>query len=414
MNRDRLLERFLRYVAIDTMANESATSYPSSAGQLKLGRLLADELITLGLPDVCHDDFGLVVATVPATVPHPVPVVAFNAHVDTSPETSGANVKPQIIERYHGGDIILRGDTSKVIRVTDNPELDQLHGCTLITTDGTTLLGADDKAGVAIIMETAAYLMEHPEIPHGPLRILFTCDEEIGHGVDHVDLQKLGAQACYTLDGAGANTLDVETFSADLAVVKIRGVNIHPSIAKGRMVNALRAAGTFLDRLPRTTLAPESSEGREGFLHPYVVQGGVAEVTIKVLLRDFDTANLRAHADRLQEIADCVEEEMAGIRCDLQVTPQYRNMADGLQRESRVVEHVQQAHARLGRTLRLTIIRGGTDGSMLTAKGLPTPNLSSGQHTPHSPLEWACLDEMVQAVEVLVELAQVWAESAQP
>ena len=411
MNSARLLERFLRYVAVNTMADDTAKTYPSSPGQLELGHMLATELSDLGLADVCHDEHGLVMATLPATVAGHVPVIALNAHLDTSPETSGANVRPQVIRNYAGGDIVLPGDPSKVIRVADNPELEQLRGSTLITSDGTTLLGADDKAGVAIIMEAVTYLTEHPEVPHGPLRILFTCDEEIGHGVDHVDLQQLGAHVCYTLDGAGANTIDVETFSADLATVTIRGVNIHPSIAKGRMVNALRAAGLFLSRLPRDTLAPESSDGRQGFLHPYVIQGGVAEVTIKILLRDFNTSTLADHAQLLRNSAQAMEREIAGVKFDVQVQTQYRNMADGLQREPRAVQFAQEAHARLGRTAQLTIIRGGTDGSMLTAKGLPTPNLSSGQHTPHSPLEWACLDEMVLAAEVLVETAQVWCEN---
>ena len=410
MKSEQLLERFLRYVAIDTMANESSETYPSSPGQLELGRLLARELTELGLSDVCHDEHGLIYATIPATVDVPVPVIALNAHLDTSPETTGANVQPQVIRSYRGGDITLPGDANKVIRVADNPELEQLHGCTLITTDGTTLLGGDDKAGVAIIMETAAYLVQHPEIPHGPIRILFTCDEEIGHGVDHVDMEQLQADVCYTLDGAGADMVDVETFSADLAMVTVRGVNIHPSIAKGRMVNAMRAAGTLLDRLPRQTLAPESSDGRDGFLHPYVIQGGVAEVVIKVLVRDFDTSALQQHANLLRQLAANVEREVPGTTLEVAVTPQYRNMADGLRAEPRAVKCVEAAHTRLGRTARLTIIRGGTDGSMLTAKGLPTPNLSSGQHTPHSPLEWACLDEMLQASELLVALAQVWSQ----
>jgi tripeptide aminopeptidase len=353
----------------------------------------------------------LVMATLPATAGGRGPVVAWNAHLDTSPETSGANVRPQVIGNYAGGDIVLPGDPGKVIRVADNPELEKLRGSTLITSDGTTLLGADDKAGIAIIMEAVTYLTEHPALPHGPLRILFTCDEEIGHGVDYVDLRQLGAHVCYTLDGAGANTIDVETFSADLATVTIRGVNIHPSIAKGRMINALRAAGIFLSRLPRDTLAPESSDGRDGFLHPYVIQGGVAEVTLKILLRDFNTSTLVDHAQLLRNSAEAVEREIAGVKFDIQVRTQYRNMAEGLQREPRAVEFAGKAHARLGRTAQLTVIRGGTDGSMLTAKGLPTPNLASGQHTPHSPLEWACLEEMVLAAEVLVEIAQVWSDN---
>ncbi|MHB0961444.1 MAG: peptidase T [Pirellulaceae bacterium] len=412
MNSARLLERFLRYVAVDTMANDNAQTYPSSPGQLELGRMLAGELSEAGLTDVRHDRYGLVMATLPATVDHDVPVVAFNAHLDTSPETSGAQVRPQVIRNYLGGDIVLPGDPGQVIRVAENRELEQLRGATLITSDGTTLLGADDKAGVAIIMEMAEYLTEHPEVPHGPVRILFTCDEEIGHGVDHVDLPQLAAHVGYTLDGAGANTIDVETFSADLATVTVRGINIHPSIAKGRMVNAVRAAGCLLDRLPRHMLAPESSAGREGFLHPYVVQGGVAEVTLKILLRDFDTSVLADHARLLNDHARDVERAFEGVRIDVQVRAQYRNMADGLAREPRAVQFAQEAHTRLGRTALLTIIRGGTDGSLLTAKGLPTPNLSSGQHAPHSPLEWACLDEMILATELLQELVQVWSEKA--
>jgi tripeptide aminopeptidase len=412
MNPERLLERFLRYVAVDTMADDTAKTYPSSAGQLELGKMLATELTALGLADVRHDEHGLVLATIPATAAGPLPVVAWNAHLDTSPETSGAHVRPQIIRHYPGGDIGLPGDPSKVIRVADNPELEQLHGATLITSDGTTLLGADDKSGVAVIMEAVNHFQEHADLPHGPIRVLFTCDEEIGHGADYVDLERLGADVCYTLDGAGANMVDVETFSADLATVTIRGVNIHPSIAKGRMVNALRAAGLFLSRLPRDTQAPESCDGRDGFLHPYSIQGGVGEVTIKILLRDFDTSVLADHARLLHDLAREVELAIPRVQCDVQVQAQYRNMADGLQREPRAVAFAQEAHARLGRTAQLTIIRGGTDGALLTARGLPTPNLSSGQHTPHSPLEWACLEEMVLAAEVLVETARVWCEKA--
>ena len=296
MNAQRLLERFLRYVAVDTMANDQSVTCPSSPGQLELGKQVAEELAQLGLADVSHDEHGIIMATVPATIDAAVPVVAFNAHLDTSPETSGADVRPQVIRDYGGGDIRLPGDPSRVIAVADNPELKTLVGCTLITTDGTTLLGADDKAGVAIIVEAAQYLLEHPELKHGPIRILFTCDEEIGHGVDHVDLTKLGADVGYTLDGAGSDMIDVETFSADLAIVTVRGVNIHPSIAKDRMVNALRGAGSLLAKMPRESLAPESSADRNGFLHPYVIEGGVAEVTIKILLRDFDTAALSQHA----------------------------------------------------------------------------------------------------------------------
>lgn len=407
----QLKERFLRYVAVETTANPETDTYPSSQGQFTLGKVLVDELKQIGIEDVVQDDRGLVWATIPATDPNARAVVAFNSHLDTSPEAPGANVQAQVIEDYQGGDIRLPGDPRQVIRVADNPELDTLHGCTLITTDGTTLLGGDDKAGLAIIIQLAATLVDRPEIRHGPIRLLFTCDEEIGRGVNWVNLDRLGADACYTLDGPGSGTIDVETFSGDLAVVRIRGVNIHPSIAKGRMVNAIRVAGTLLEKLPYDSISPETTEGRQGFLHPYVLQGQVDEVVLRVLLRDFDTANLELLAARLREATREAIREWPGAEIEMEVTAQYRNLGDGLTRDPRVVEFAEKAHLRLGRDAKREIIRGGTDGSRLTELGLPTPNLSSGQHNPHSPLEWSCLDEMVQAVEVLVELAQVWAEA---
>ncbi|HUT08969.1 MAG TPA: peptidase T [Thermoguttaceae bacterium] len=410
MDRSRLLERFLRYVTIDTTAREGAQEYPSSPGQLELGRMLLDELRTIGIEDARQDEHGVVLATIPPTSDPPGPTIAFCAHLDTSPETPGLGVKPQVIENYAGGHIALPGDPSRVIRTDENPELDQLHGCTLITSDGTTLLGADDKAGVAVIVETAAWLAEHPEIPHGPVRICFTCDEEVGRGVDKLDLKQIGAAACYTLDGQGADTIDVETFSADLAVVTVHGVNIHPSIAKDRMTNAVRAAADFLQRLPRDRLSPETTEDRQGFLHPYEIGGGVGEVRLRILLRDFDTARLAEQAELLNGAAAATEREFPGAKIDVNVTKQYRNMSQGLTKEPRAVAHAEEALKRLGRTGQRTIVRGGTDGSRLTELGLPTPNLACGQHTPHSPLEWACLDEMVAAVEWLAKLTEVWAE----
>lgn len=414
MNAERLLARFLQYVQIDTTANEASQSYPSSAGQWELGALLVRQLRELGLDDVQQDGHGLVWATIPATVAGDLPVIAFNAHLDTSPETSGTNVRPQVIRNYGGGDLVLPGDPQQVIGVSENPALKALHGATLITTDGTTLLGGDDKAGLAVIVEAAAQLLEHPEVAHGPIRILFTCDEEIGRGVNHVDLGKLGATVCYTLDGSGAGEIDVETFSADLATVTVRGVNIHPSIAKGRMVNAVRAAGEFLARLPHDRLAPEVTDGRLGFIHPYHLDGGVGQAVIKLILRDFETAQLARHADLLRELAAGVEVAFPGVKIEVAITRQYRNMGNGLVREPRAVEYAEQAHRRLGIPPRRTIVRGGTDGALLTEKGLPTPNLSTGQHNPHSRLEWACLDEMVLATRVLVELVQVWAAPPQP
>ncbi|MCA9167449.1 MAG: tripeptide aminopeptidase PepT, partial [Planctomycetales bacterium] len=316
MSIDRLLERFLRYVQIDTTANDQTDEYPSSAGQWDLGRMLADELHGLGLADVQITERGLVIATLPGNRPQPTPVMALNSHLDTSPETSGRDVRPQVIRDYAGGDIVLPGNPQQVIRVEENPELNSVLGKTLITSDGNTLLGGDDKAGLAIIMEVVARVSADPSIPHGDLRILFTCDEEIGRGVDYVDLAQLGADVCYTLDGPAAGHLDVETFSADLATVHFQGVNIHPSMGKDRMVNAIRVAAAFIDRLPRSELSPETTSDREGFLHPYTLEGGVADAKLKVLLRDFDTPCLAEHAQRLQQIADEVRPEFPG--CDIQ------------------------------------------------------------------------------------------------
>jgi tripeptide aminopeptidase len=409
MNADRLLQRFLDYVRIDTTAQPDAGRYPSSPGQLELGKLLVKQLREIGIADASQDEHGIVLGTLPSTVPGDAPVVAFCSHLDTSPETSGANVQPQVIRNYPGGDIVLPGDTSKVIRVAENPELDALVGRTLITSDGTTLLGGDDKAGISVIMETIAFLAEHPERRHGPIRVCFSCDEEIGHGVDYIDLGRLGATVCYTLDGPAADAIDVETFSADQAVVTIRGVNTHPAIAKGRMTNAVRAAADFISRLPRLAQSPESTDGRLGFLHPYDISGGVGQVVLKILLRDFDESGLVDRAELLRHVAATCAAEYPAAQFDVQIQRQYRNLAEGLAKEPRAVGYARRALERLGRTPHEEIIRGGTDGSRLTEMGLPTPNLSSGQHTPHSNLEWACLEQMVSSVEWLVSLAEVWA-----
>ena len=312
----------------------------------------------MGASEVEQDGHGIVMATLPATVSQAVDTVAFNAHLDTSPETSGANVRPQVIRKYGGGDIALAGDTTKVIRVATNPELLRLIGKTIITTDGTTLLGSDDKSGVAVIMEAANYLLEHPELPRGQVRVCFTCDEEIGHGVDHVDLAKLGAKVCYTLDGSATGEIDTKTFSADMAKVTVRGVNIHPSIAKGRMVNAVRVAADFVNRLPRSERSPETTDEREGFLHPYVVDGGVAEVRLKVLLRDFETAMLAEHADVLRNAAAESEREFPGSKIEIEIVEQYRNMREGLAR-SRVPWNM--------RSVRLRISGGRANGRLFAA-----------------------------------------------
>ncbi len=410
IDRKSLLERFLRYVQIDTSADPLVDRYPSSAGQLDLGRVLLSELKELGLDDANQDEYGLITATVPGNVPA-APRVVLNSHLDTSPETSGAGIKPQVIESYDGNDIGLPGDPRQVIASDENPELSELIGSTLITSDGTTLLGADDKAGIAVIMETAAALRAFADVPHGDVRILFTCDEEIGRGVQHVDVAGLAGTVCYTLDGPGHGQIDVETFSADLATVNIRGKNIHPAIAKGRMVNSIRALADFVSRLPRDRMAPEVTEDREGFLHPYDVSGAVEGSVVKILLRDFNSDNLVQHADLLQRLAREVQQLNPGCEIEVDIHSQYRNLGGGLGQEPRAVSYAEQAFARLEKPCRRTSIRGGTDGSQLTALGLPTPNLSTGQHNPHSPREFACLDEMVQAGEVLIELLQVWAGS---
>ncbi len=408
MNRDRLLQRFLQYVRLDTMANGGTDEYPSSPGQIELGKLVVEHLQEIGASDISQDKHGIVMATIPATA-EGIPTVAFNAHLDTSPETTAANVKPQIIDNYAGGDIPLTGDTSKVITVKKCAELADLKGKTLITTDGTTLLGGDDKAGMAIMMELGNYLLENPGIEHGPVRLLFTCDEEIGRGTLHCDIDKIDSTVCYTFDGGGENDVDIETFSADLAVIEISGINIHPAIAKDKMVNGLRIAGEFLARLPRE-VSPECTEGRDGFMHPYSIEGGVASVEIQIILRSFESAQLEVYANQLRELAKEVAAEFPSCEIDVKTSRQYRNLGDGLKNEPRAVEYAVEAHKRLGREAKLGIIRGGTDGSQFTEKGLPTPNLSSGQHNIHSPLEFACLDEMLAACEVGLEIVKVWAE----
>jgi tripeptide aminopeptidase len=407
---DTLLDRFIRYVRIDTQAVEQTTAYPSSPGQLTLGKLLLGELRELGLRDAEQDQHGIIMATIPATTKRSVPVTSWLAHMDTSPETTGKDVKPVVHHDYAGGDIVLPGDPSKVLRPSEFPELKGVVGKTVITTDGTTLLGADNKSGISVIMEAAKHLMARPEVEHGPIRVCFTCDEEVGRGVDHVDVKKLGAEVGYTLDGLGEGEIEGETFSADKATVTITGVNIHPSIAKGKMVNAIRLAGLFLDRLPRATLSPETTEGREGFVHPYQIEGGVGQTTLHFLLRDFDTPKLAEEADVLRTIARQLTAEFSAAKIDVDVKKQYRNMADGVRKEPRAMAYAIEAMKRAGLEPRILSIRGGTDGSRLTELGLPTPNLSTAEHNPHSPLEWTCLEEMQTAVKVLVELAQVWAK----
>lgn len=408
---ESLLDRFVRYVRLDTQADETSSTYPSTAKQLVLSRLLADECRALGLADVTCDEFGIVLATVPSTVSHDIPVVAYVAHVDTSPEYSSTNVNPIVHNNYQGGDLVLPGDSSKVIRVDENPDLKNCIGHTLVTSDGTTLLGADDKSGVAAIMTAAAEMIRQGKsLKRGPIRLCFTCDEEVGRGTDKLDLKQLGAHVAYTLDGSGRDEIDSETFSADGAKVTVKGINTHPSVGKGAMVNAIRILSTFLSRLPTARLSPETTDGRDGFIHPYHVEGGVAEASARLILRDFETSNLSEQAKLLESIAETLRAEHPRAQILVETRQQYRNMREGLVKEPRAVSKAVDAHKSLGRTPKMSIIRGGTDGSLLTAKGLPTPNLSTGEHNPHSPLEWTSVQEMQAAADLLVQLAVEWAK----
>ena len=403
-----LLDRFLKYVQIDTQADEHSESSPSTAKQLELSRLLADECKQMGLKDVTLSPQGVVMATVPQTVTHHAPTIAWVAHVDTSPETSGTNVKPIVHREYDGSDLVLPGDPTKVIRGEENPELCNLLGGTIITTDGTTLLGADDKAGIAVIMAAAEQLMKRRELSHGPIRLVFTCDEEIGRGTQHLSISEIGAVCAYTLDGDGQGKIDSETFSADLAIITVTGINTHPSIGKGAMVNAIRILSSIIASLPQDTLSPETTDGREGFIHPYSIEGGVARAEARLILRDFEVEQLSEYAGLLARIASNHRQANPKANIDITIKHQYRNMREGLAKEPRAISKAVEATEAAGLEPQLSIIRGGTDGSLLTALGLPTPNLSTGEHNPHSPLEWTSLEEMQSAVNVLVQLAIAW------
>lgn len=405
---DRLLERFLRYVRIDTAADPHSDTSPSSAKQLVLGQMLAEELRAMGLQDVDFTSDGLVLATVPATAPGDLPVVAVVAHLDTSPEAPSANINPQVIRDYTGGDIPLPSGIS--IAVADYPKLQAMIGDTLVTSDGTTLLGGDDKAGVAIIMEVAHTLIEHPEIPHGPLRIVMTCDEEIGRGTDKIDVPALGATVAYTIDGGGRGEIDMETFSADAITVTFSGHNIHPAIAQDRMVNSIRAAARFIDSLPIRSETPETTAGRDGFIHVMDVQGGVGKTRVELIIRSFESETLVQYAHRVAQLAEQAAAAIPKTQVQSRVRRQYRNLREGLAKLPEAVGLAETAFANLGMSCSREIVRGGTDGSQLTEKGLPTPNLSSGQHNIHSVLEFANLNEMQDSARHLIELLRLWGE----
>ncbi len=404
---NKLLDRFCRYVKVETTSVEETDKYPSSEGQRELGKLLEGELRDLKLEGVGVDKHGIVMATVPGNVKG-APTIAWLSHMDTSPEASGKDVKPQIIKNYNGKDLTLPGDKSKVIKTSETKGMAELKGKTLITSDGTTLLGADDKAGIAVIMTAAAHLMANKNIKHGPIRVVFTCDEEVGRGCDKVDIKKIDARCAYTLDGEGEAGLENETFSADLATVVVTGRNIHPGFAKDVMINAIRLAGQFLERMPWQRLSPEKTCGRDGFLHPYIIEGGVPETKIKILLRSFVTEELKDQAKILRTIASSIMAEFPGAQVDVKIKKQYRNMIEHLKREPRAVDLATRAIRNIGLEPVFESIRGGTDGSRLSEMGLPTPNLSVGMHNFHSPLEFACLEQMESAAKILVELAKLW------
>ena len=413
--RESVLDRFLRYAKIDTQSQEDVESYPSTAKQLDLLRLLADELKALGVADARIDQYGYVTGTIPATLSPEeaakVPVIGFIAHADTSPAVTGAGVKPVIHKSYRGGDIVLPGDPSQIISPKEYPNLEKRYtGMDIVTSDGTTLLGADDKAGIAEIMTAADVLLRSPDIKRGAIKIGFTPDEEIGAGTKHFDVKSFGADFAYTLDGGPIGEIEFETFNAFLATIKIQGVAVHPGYAKNKLVNAIRVFADIVTRLPKD-MAPETTEAREGYIHPYDFQGQAEAVTIKMLLRDFDMEGI----EKEKEIITRVVEEVRGLypkaKIDLEFKEQYLNMRYPLEKDRRVLEYAEKAIRRTGVEPHYTLIRGGTDGAKLTYAGLLTPNLFAGGEAFHSKIEWVPVQVMEKAVETILHLAEVWAEN---
>ena len=409
--RRRCTDRFLRYVTFDTRSDEASETYPSTPGQLVLARHLVEELRQIGVADAALDEYGYVTATVPATSAKPgVPVVGFIAHVDTSPEVSGTDVRPIVHEAYDGRDLVLPDDATTVLRLADSPALAEQIGHDIVTASGTTLLGADNKAGVAEIVTAAEYLVAHPEIPHGPLRLAFTPDEEVGRGTKHFDVARFGAACAYTMDGGLRGELEIESFSADTFVATFQGFNTHPGYAYGRMVNAIKLAARFIGSLPPDRLSPETTEGYEGYVHPYVVQASVDRTTVRVLVRDFVTSRLQERETWLEQLANEAIAGVPGASVECKVEEYYRNMREVVDAHPRVVEYAREAITRAGLEVRTRPIRGGTDGSRLSFMGLPTPNLFAGEQNFHSRLEWVSTYDMQKAVEVIVHLAQIWEE----
>jgi tripeptide aminopeptidase len=402
-----VLERFLRYVRIDTTSDQDSETYPSTERQLELGRLLEQELRDLGLDDVELTRHGYVFATVPGTAG---PTVGLIAHMDTSQDESGAGVQPQVVRSWDGSDIVLPGDPDKVLRVDENPILAARVGHDLVTTDGTTLLGADDKAGVAEIMGAVAYLTRHPEIEHAPLRVGFTVDEEVGRGVDHFDIEEFGADFAYTLDGAELGRIDDETFSASEVRIRIEGLSVHPGTSKGKMVNAIKLGARLIERLPKDERSPETTEGREGFVHPHRFTGTTAEAELRFIARDFDADQLARHQQLLRDLADEIAAKEPRARVSVSVEQSYRNMKEFLDGDPAVLQAADEAARRSGIEPWREPIRGGTDGAMLSARGLLTPNIFTGGQQFHSVLEWASVQDMAASAATVVELVKLWAE----
>jgi tripeptide aminopeptidase len=411
------LDRFLRYVRIDTQSQDDSETYPSTAKQRDLLNLLLTELKELGIADARMDPHGYVFATVPSNLAPEdpasgrVPPIGFIAHVDTSPSCSGANVRAQVIDSYSGGDLVLSANPEVVIRESENPELRENVGKTIVTADGTTLLGADDKAGIAIIMTAAQQLLSDSAPPHGDVKIAFTPDEEVGGGTKHFDIAQFGAKFAYTIDGETCGELNRETFSADLAVITVHGRNIHPGNAKGIMVNSLRAMGDIIVRMPRD-IAPEATAEYEPYIHPHQLQGEEARSTLKILLRDFRTRGLEVLRERLEQIVAEVQRLHPKTRIELKIVEQYRNMKDYMGEDNRVLDYLWEAASRAGLQPRWVPIRGGTDGSRLTERGLPTPNIFTGGKNFHGPTEWLSVEALNKSVETVMELARIWVEKS--
>jgi tripeptide aminopeptidase len=403
------VDRFLKYVKYDTQSDEDSLTFPSTDKQKILSADLAEELKQMGLQDANMDEWGYVMATLPSNTDKDVPPIAFIAHVDTSPAVTGANVNPIIRENYRGGDIHLENG-GFVIRVDENPDLKNMIGYDIITTDGTTLLGADNKAGVAEIMDAINYLITHPEIKHGDIKVCFTPDEEVGRGTEKIDLKKLGAKYAYTVDGSSRGEIEVETFSADAVVIKFIGKNIHPGYAKGIMINSIKVAAAFIESLPKDSLSPETTEGREGYVHCTSILGNEEATTLKFIIRDFETPKLKEYEELLRKLAEEAVAKFPGSKMEFQIIEQYRNMKEVLDKHPQVTEYAIEAMNRLGIKPIIHPIRGGTDGSRLCFMGLPTPNIFAGEHSFHSQLEWVAVQDMYEAVKLIVEIAKVWEE----